>query len=260
MTRLRQAVLTAAALVQAGSRSAAAWRLLSALAVAHAAAGCRCDEQPAITAESQQLLRLKTEATWFAMQLVQIRTAVPRPAGLQEQPCSDEQLKTELDGGYGRMLLADYAYLERYERPELDPYAGPHGPWKVLTAAALRAIDPPQPIVTVKQATNTLYGMQQLQKSYRHLAVLRTTRRELPRIEGTRFHPGVLEGWLVVVELGRALPLCHAQVHAESSQQVAGLEGQDRDRAVWRDFERRLEQQLNDAAKRMTRRLLLVTD
>jgi hypothetical protein len=206
------------------------------------------------------LLRLKTEASWFAMQLVQIRTAMPPPAGLQEQPCNDEQLETELDAGYGRMLLADYAYLERYERPELDPYAGPRAPWKVLTAAALRAIDPPQPIVTVKQATDTLYRMQQLQKDYQHLAVLRTTRREPPRIDGARFHPGTLEGWLVIVDFGRALPLCQAQVSAASSHEVAGVQGQDRDRAVWTDFERRVKQELNQAAKRMTGRLLLVIE
>lgn len=260
MTRVRQAVQTVAGLGRAGSRHVAAWHLLTAVVLAHAAAGCRCEEQPTVTAESPQLLRFKSEATWFAMQFVQIRTAVPSPAGLQEQPCNDEQLKTELDAGYGRMLLADHAYLERYERPELDPYAGPREPWKVLTAAELRAIDPPQPIVTVKDITATLFRMQQLQRNYGHLAVLRTTRRELPRIEGERFHPGVLDGWLVIVEFERALPICHAQVHAASSHQVAGLRGQDRDRAVWRDFERRLLQQLNDAARRMTRRLLLVTE
>ena len=128
-------------------------------------------------------------------------------------------------------------------------------PWVVPSK-----IDPPQPMTDVKQVIDTLYRMKKLQERYRHLAVVRGTKRELPRAEGQKFHAGFFKGWLVVVDLDSAAPLCQARVFIESSLEVAGKTGQSREQAVWKDYRGHLHKGLNDAAHRITERLTLDVD
>jgi hypothetical protein len=243
---------------QRGRLLTAAARQGLALCLALAVSGCRCEDQSVPTVEPERLHKLKGPAMRFASKLAKIQSELASPANLVEEPCPDEEeLKLQLDGGYGRMLLVDYEYLRRFAQPELDPYAGENRRWKRLTAPMVLAIEPPQPMQNIKDVTNTLYQMQKVQKGYQHLAVVRTTRRELPRVDAGGFHAGRLEGWLVVFELESGRRLCQAGLWAQSSSEVAGLEGQSRDLAVWRDFERQIDKTLNEAARRLSRRLLL---
>ena len=223
-------------------------------------AGCRCTEPPAGGEDPAAREPVATQVAAFAAQMVELGALVPDPAELQEAPCPDEELGAELDGGFGRMLLVDHDYLERFARPELEPYAGEREPWQVLTAKPLREIRAPRATDDVRRLTDLLFRIQRLEQRYRYYAVVLASQQRLPREEGARFHPGAYAGWLVVVDRQARQRLCQAEVAAESSAEVAGYASVARNAVLWQDFRRHLDRTLHSAASRITRRLELATE
>ena len=230
---------------------------LAIVGLSQAAAGCRCEEQPARSNNPQDRRRVQEQLQAFTERVRRVRDAVPAGEAAQETPCPDEELQAALDGGYGRMLLVDYDQLERYQRPELDPYAEERKPWELLTAPEFRTIDPPQSGDDLRKLTDTLYRIRNLQEKWRYWAVVRSSLKTLPREESGKFHAGAYEGVLVVVDTKTAQALCQASVSARSSEEVAGYESTARSAVLFKDFRRHLERSLNSAAERITRRLEL---
>ncbi len=222
--------------------------------------GTGCEERTSSVVDSDLAQRHRRDVQEFTERLRKLRAAVPAPEKLQEEPCPDEDLEHELDGGYGRMLLVDYEFLDRYGRDAAGVYAGERSRWSFLSARLLRDLDRVSQLPETKRDIDALVRIQKLDREYDHVAVLRTKRREAPRIEGDKFHGGVFEGWLVVFEWDTRRRLCQAEIMAESSPEVAGLSRQARDEVLWRDFRRRIDVGMDDAVRRLSRRLLLKDD
>jgi len=222
--------------------------------------GAGCDETPASGVGPELAARHRRDVQTFQERLRKLRAAVPAPEKLQEQPCPDAELEHELDGGYGPMLLIDYEFLERYGRDGGGVYSGARGRWSFLTASLLRDLDRVSQQSEAQRDVNALVRIQKLEREYDHVAVLRTERREAPRLEGAKFHGGVFEAWLVVFEWDTLRRLCQAEIIAQSSPEVAGLASQRQDEVLWRDYRRRIARGMDDAARRLSRRLLLKDD
>ena len=230
------------------------------LATAVAGAGGGCDEKPAGAVDPVVADRQQQQVAAFTERLRKLREAVPAPKKLQEEPCPDEDLEQQFDGGYGAMLLVDYEFLDRYGRDADGVYSGERSRWSFLSGRLLRDIDRASRLSEAKRNVETLIHVQQLEREYEYVAVLRTQRREAPRLEGAKFHGGEFEAWLVVFEWDTLRRLCQAEIIAQSSTEVAGISGQARDQVLWRDFRRRIDLGMDDAVRRLTRRLLLKED
>ena len=230
------------------------------LAVASVLLSTACDEKPAGAVDPKLAQRHRRDVQKFVERLRQLGAAVPPPGQLEEQPCPDEQLEHQLDGGYGRMLLIDHDFLERYGQDANGVYSGERKRWSFLSARLLREIDRVSQLSEPKRDIEALVRIQKLEREYDHVAVLQTQRREAPRMEGDKFHGGVFEAWLVVFEWRTRRRLCQAEIFAESSPEVAGLTSQARDEVLWRDYRRRIDVGMDDAVRRLSRRLLLKDD
>ena len=214
-----------------------------------------CHSSPAKKKPDPELTRLEQHIGDFDQRLVAIRRAVPAAAQVDDQACPDAAIAKRLDGATGSVLLAEYEYLARY-----SGHASDRGRWKFLTTPALRGVPTLAEVHNKKQATDALWNIQKLRKAHPYLAVLRSLHRDLPRMDGQRFHPGVLQGGLFVFDLSNGKLLCRASVDAHSSDQVAGVKGQDRSQALWNDFTLQLRQQLDRALGRVSHQLELDFD
>jgi hypothetical protein len=222
--------------------------------------GCRGSQPDGGSQDAHKVAELKSQAAALTKPLAQVRAAVPEPAQLAEAGCTDDELRLRLEGGYARALLADYDYLGWYHQAAGDPYQGPQERWQLLTARSLLAVAPPASIDNKKAAIDALFRLQGLRAEYQYLAVVRATQRELPRLEGERFHAGAFQGWLMVFEVAAAKRWCQARVSAHSSTEIVGTERQARERVIWLDFQRHLRRELHAALARITRRMNLVID
>jgi hypothetical protein len=219
-----------------------------------------CDEKPAGGVDSDLAERHRRNAEKFIERLHQLRAAVPPPEQLQEEPCPDADLEHQLDGGYGRMLLVDYEFLQRFGQDPNGVYSGDRSRWSFMSGRLPRDLDRVSRLSGTKRNVEILVGAQKLEREYDHVAVLRTVRREAPRMEGDKFHGGVFDGWLVVFEWDTRRRLCQAEIMAQSSPEVAGRSSQGRDEVLWRDYRRHIDAAMDDAARRLSTRLLLHDD
>ncbi len=200
-----------------------------------------------------ELAHLQKQVGEFEHQLAAIRRAVPAAANVEDRACPDDALAEKLHGATGKLLLAEYEYLGRYAGGSADD----RGRWKVLTTPALRQVPLVVKLSTTAQATDALFRIRKLQQSHPWIAVLRTSHRELPHMDGKRYHPGALSGGLFIFDLASGKPLCQAGVDVHSSGEVAGVQGQPPASALWNDFVLQLQQELDRSLSRVTKQLEL---
>ncbi len=232
-------------------------RLRATLAVALLSAVVGCHSKAGEHKRDPGFVRLQKRVAAFDRRLAVIQRAVADAARVEDQACPDAAIDKQLHGSTGSVLLADYAFLGRFAG---KPPVAQQGRFKSLTTPALRDVALPADLHTQKQATDALWKIQKLQRDHPYLAVLRASHRELPHMEGKRFHPGVLSGGLFVFDLSTGKQLCRARVDAHSSEQVAGMKGQDRAQALQNDFSLRLRQELDRALSRVSQQLELDFD
>lgn len=224
-----------------------------------AAALGSCDPDPAPqprTDEAQPRalsLARDTFTSWHALGRL-----AAEPGTLKEARCPDEVIREANRGAPGRLLTVEYDYLSYFVAPYVDPYRGERGRWSPLTTAALRKLDPHAQTGTAEELTDLAFSMKALGADLPYWGVLRWLRRQAPRREGEQFHPGVLEGWLVVVDPVARQRLCQARLSVRSSAEVAGLAGRDVDDALWRDFIRQARRGIDEALRRISRELASV--
>jgi hypothetical protein len=198
--------------------------------------------------------RTKSEIDAFSKRMRTLRERTPEPRDdLGDEPCPDEQLERATRGAPAPLLVADYDYLERFARPETNPHAGLGAAFRLLTTPALRAIVPAAQIANQSMGTDVLFNIKKLDEAYDYVAVIRTSERLLPRREGGKFHAGRLAGHLVVFELASGKALCRARVDAESSSEVAGIQGSDPERVLKNDFYAKIRDAIGGAVRRVSR-------
>jgi len=198
--------------------------------------------------------RTKSEIDAFAKRMRTLRERTPEPRDdLGDEPCPDEQLERATRGAPAPLLVADYDYLERFVRPEIDPHAGRGAAFRLLTTPALRAVVPAPRITDESMGNDVLFRIKKLDEEYDYVAVLRTSERLLPRREGGKFHGGRLAGHLVISDLATGKPLCRARVDAESSSEVAGIQGSDPERVLKNDFYAKVRDAIGAAVRRVSR-------
>ena len=239
-----------------------AFRVVLVAAACLVVAGCHSRTSPgsgeqADPEAARELVGLEKRVGAFQQRLVAIRRAVPDAANVDDQPCPDAAIEKKLGGSSGSLLLADYDYLVRYAGGSADPYAGDHQRWKLLTTPELRVVPPRSAVHTTKQANDALWNIKKVQRDYDYIGVIRSSQRELPRLDGDRFHAGVFSGGLFVFDLASGKPLCRARVDAHSSEQAAGVKGQSAADVLWNDFSMKLRQDLDAALSRITKQLTL---
>lgn len=233
------------------SRLLAELRAASLIGAVLLSLSCRSDEGVARAASEAEAKRSRLTA--FNDRMSKLRggvESVPR----EERPCSESAIERRLRGRESKLLLVDQAYLGRFADPGLDPYGGEAARWKFLTGPALRAIPLFQQPPADPALTDAVFKTVKLDETYVYAAVLRGDRREPPRLEGERFHAGILEGWLVLAELKGGPALCATRVSARSSEEVAGRGGQTPNDVLWRDFVRQVRNELDQAAQRLSSR------
>jgi len=198
--------------------------------------------------------RTKSEIDAFAKRMNALREQTPAPRDdLGDESCPDEQLERATHGAPAPLLVADYDYLERYVRPSIDPHAGLGAAFRLLTTPALRAIPPSARIANESTANDVLFAIKKLDEAYDYVAVLRTRERRLPRREGGKFHGGTLAGHLMVFDLATGKPLCRTRVDAQSSPEVAGIQGSDPERVLRNDFYAKVRDAIGEAVRRVSR-------
>jgi hypothetical protein len=165
-------------------------------------------------------------------------------ADLEEQPCPEPRLRQAAKGAPASLLLADAEFVRELA---FEPR------WKMLTTPLLASLPKPSRITTVKQATDALFSVRKLESEHAYVAIVHTTERESPRLDGERYHGGRIAGWLTVFELKSGDSLCRARLDAQSSDEVAGLQGQDRAEVLRNDFSARVRQNVEDAVARISR-------
>ena len=172
----------------------------------------------------------------FESRLSALYAAVTKgDAGASLPPCGADSFAA-LDGGDGRLLLAESEFLERYARPSADPYAGARARWRFLTTPALRAMPAPSRQVDESKLTEAAWNVKKLRQTYAYLGVVHVTARKPPRLQGEQYQAGELAARILVAPLKGGDPLCRIDVQAQSSDGVAGIEGQSREDALWNNY------------------------
>jgi hypothetical protein len=217
-----------------------------------AVAGCHSTEGGEKTPDPE-LARLHQRVADFEHRLAAIRSAAPDAQNVEDQACPDDAIEKQLHGKTGSLLLAEYQVLGRYAGKSADD----RGRWKFLTTPALRVVPPLAEVHTKKQTIDALWNIKKVQRDYAYIAVLRSSHRELPRMDGRKYHPGAFSGGLFIFDLESGKPLCRARVDAHSDNQVAGVQGQPPAEALWNDFELQLRHELDRALSRVSRQLEL---
>lgn len=213
-----------------------------------------CDRSPADGPRDDRAAELKKTKQQLESELAPLiaaHGATPAPGKVEERVC-DEASQHDESGKPGAMVVGEAVALARLKRADDDPWSGAGARYKPLTAAPLRILVPPARVQNAQHAIDALWNAKKLGREYSHLGVLVAAKREAPRLEGEQFHGGEFDGALVVFRLGKAPKVvCAARLSAQSSERVAGLQGKDRDDAMWNDFLSNLKTQVHAAAKRV---------
>ncbi|MEZ4223058.1 MAG: hypothetical protein R3B13_19095 [Polyangiaceae bacterium] len=172
-----------------------------------------------------------------------------------EQNCPDDDIAKEQEGKSGRLLIVEQAFLERFVRPDLDPYAGTGARFKPLTTPAMRILIPAVRAGTRQQAIDALWNAKKVEREYTHVGVLRATKRVGPVLEGQSYRAGVYEGAVEIFALGQTTRLCAASVSAESGEGFATQAGKSGEDAAWADFTVRVRDAVHAAVCRVSKRL-----
>jgi hypothetical protein len=206
------------------------------------------ESQDGVAEERAALDKLRAGVREFTDKLERLRktTAASIRADLEEQACPEARITQAAKGAPGSLLVADAEFVRELN---FDPR------WKMLTTPALASLPKPSRLTTVKQATDTLFTIRKLEREHAYVAIVHTTERESPRLEGDRYHGGRVVGWLMVFELDGAKLLCRARLEAQSSDEIAGLAGQNRAEVLRNDFSSRVREELEDAVARISRTL-----
>lgn len=182
--------------------------------------------------------------------------AAGRSEASQDTPCPDEELATKWGERVERALLVDYEYLSWFLAGSTPTYDQGQD-WNLLTAPAFLDILPPRLATTKRQATDTVYRLQKLEREIHYVAVLRTQERVAPRVQGEKFHPGRVAGRLLVFDFPTAQRVCEAPVSITSSVEVFGSQKRALEDAVRKDFEVQVRRGLDESLARITRQLNL---
>lgn len=209
-----------------------------------------CDEPKE---EPAQLAALQGRVEAFAKEMDAMHRGLSDVSALKEQKCDEAAINRRLGSKDGLMLSVEYEEVVRLATGGIRSEGRDR--WKFLTTPAARKLS--TRVADVKSATDTLYTLRQLRKQYPFVGVVRLTKRDLPRLDGDRFHAGVLEGWVVVVDFESNERLCQARFVTQSSELVSGVDRSKIEKALWQDFARRARSALDGAVDRITRRARL---
>jgi hypothetical protein len=104
------------------------------------------------------------------------------------------------------------------------------------------------------------YRVRQLEDEYDYLAVIVSSERTSPALDGQKYRSGTLSGVVVVFPMDRPTPLCQATFVAANDDTVVFRDPARREEALWQDFALRIRQSLDGAVGRITRHLNLDLD
>jgi hypothetical protein len=225
----------------------------AALALLLALTGCDKDKSGG-EADSAELRTLRQQVERFEVRLGRLRAAASAGTTLPAEGCSRETLgPASLN-----VPLIDSQYLPGGSSGVNRK--GARDPWTFLTSRRLRAIESSRSLDDLAQATDALFNIKKFESDYPVVAVLRTTKRAAPRLEGDRFVAGEFEGELTLFRWKDEKALCKTSVFAQSSQEVAGEQGSAPERAVWHDFVLAVRTQLERSAAALAPELDLDLD
>ncbi len=218
------------------------------------ASGCSREERsPSAGRDEHQALLGRLAAAHAPIERIRAHAA---GASLEPGVCDDAKLAATVKATSQRALLADGASLGRFAAaPERAERPSPR--WAFLTSRALAELPDASSADTVERATDAVFRMQQLRESFGFVAVVRTTRRDGPRLDGERFHAGEIQGALLVYDLAASELRCATAFDARSSELVGGREAKGLEDAMWRDFGGETRRALDRAIAGMTRELVL---
>jgi hypothetical protein len=175
-----------------------------------------------------------------------------------EVACPDDAIRQRLGQGGGRLLVAEREYLERYRDPAAAPrHRGGDEHWRFLTTPSLRDVRSPVELESPRAAVEAAYRVRQLENDYRYLAVIVSSERTPPALDGQKYRSGALSGLVVVFPIDRPTPLCQATFTAANDDTVVFRDPARREEALWQDFALRTRQSLDVAVGRITRHLNL---
>lgn len=197
----------------------------------------------------------RTAVAEFASRLTRIGVAAA--AVSVERACPEPKPHEE---PFGAALVTDADVLRRIARGDAPP-ASAQGvdPWRPLTSEALANLSLAAP-ASDDAARDLHFRIVELERRYRHLAVVRADERVAPELRGDRFVAGKFTGWLAVFDLSRTELVCATEVGAASSAEVAGRAEQGRLEVIRRDFALNLRLELDRAAGRLSPALTLDHD
>ena len=223
--------------------------------------GCHCDDaDPAESIAAPVSSSARREGSATLDRWSKLSGLLPTLEEMTEIPCDDKRLDTEHAGAPGRVMLVDFDYLSSFRAPYRSPYDGSGHFWQQLTHRRLRQIPPSALARGGPGFTDALLEARAVQTDADYWGVLRTSIREIPRVEGSKFHAGIVEGWLVVLEPSERKTLCQVSVSVSSSLEVSGTEGTPVDTVIQRDFSIQLRRGLDASLHRISRQLSLTYD
>jgi len=190
----------------------------------------------------------------------QVRMLLSHSPDRVETACDDKSLSAKHAGAPGRVLLVDSRYLARLESPYTSPYEGAESYWQLLTHPKLRAIDPNVLRSAGPGFVDTLLAARALTQFADYWGVLETSDRRLPQVDSGGFQPGVVSGWLLVIDPKTPRLLCQTKITAASSEEVARSARVDAEKAVRRDFSVQVHSGLDAGLRNISRQLVMVAD
>lgn len=233
-----------------GARSTSGSRALALLVLLAA-----CDKRPDDRAGAERAQHAEAFAS-VARRYLAMREASAKP-GTPPADCPDAAIEKNAKGGRPSLGVTELEVLGRFADPAANPWTGERAHYLALTTPGFAAIVPPPAEAETKRWIDALYKAQTFERDHPYLAVLRADKRVPPRLDGDAFSPGSLEGVLLVFEIGHDQPMCVARVSATSSGELVGTSRQAREAVMWKDWVGNIKTALHDAARSMSKVLVL---